>query len=121
MEYKYKKASKFNYTEPSVGVAGRLHCNECKHTLNELGHRPYGIVKTLKLGDLDFGKLVCYCDKQEAFVKPYAWCDKVEKGLANFLGRSISTVVVDDLEDFKKDECDAVPENGSQRKLEDNK
>lgn len=77
------KPQKFNYVEPTVGVSGRLHCNECKHILTEhCGHliRKYGIIKTLHITDPDFGKLVLYCDKQQAYVKPYSWCDEVVEG-----------------------------------------
>lgn len=70
-------ASEFNYCEPSVGVSGRLHCNECVHTLDG-SVRHYGVIKTLTPYDQNYGKLCLYCKLQKAFVKPFAWCDKVE-------------------------------------------
>lgn len=71
-------AKKFGYYEPSIGVSGRLHCNECVHTLNN-GIRHYGIIKSLSPYDPNYGKLCLYCKLQDAYVKPFAWCDVVEK------------------------------------------
>lgn len=71
------RANKFNYYEPPISVGGRPHCRECIHSMDSNGHRSYGIIKTLSLHDPDFAKLVCYCSKQDGYVKPYAWCDKI--------------------------------------------
>lgn len=72
-------ARDYNYTEPCIGVAGRPHCEDCIYTLEPDGRRCLGTLRGLDFTDADYGKLVMYCDKQKAYVKPYAWCDELEE------------------------------------------
>lgn len=74
LEVDFRPATQFGYTVPQFG-SSFPNCSMCVNSLGSDGRRHWGAVLAGSVDSSYFGKLVCYCSKQDGHVLPYARCD----------------------------------------------